>query len=126
MSFALTQAIGIKIGATLHNAFGVVRTCEYSAYLNFGFAAILCIANCGPFVFSENRKFNARIEELGRTDASEASSAWTLKKRSHRFKTFKGHVLNQNTAVNAKINMLSSYKAKISMHERANYSSKRP
>lgn len=40
------------------------RLTDVSMIANFAFALILLIFNCGPFVFSENRAFMARLEAL--------------------------------------------------------------
>lgn len=40
------------------------ETCTYAAYFNFFCFIILFLFNGGPFVLSENRKFNKKIETL--------------------------------------------------------------
>ena len=44
---------------------------DISMLFNFGFAIFLFIFNCGPTVFSENRKFQKRVEDLRLKDVPE-------------------------------------------------------
>ena len=42
----------------------ITKISDFSMVVNFLFAIFLLVFNCGPFVFSENREFTKRIENL--------------------------------------------------------------
>lgn len=42
--------------------------------MNFGFGIFFLIFNCGPFVFSENRKFLAKLENLKGTEEEKSEA----------------------------------------------------
>ena len=62
--YALSMFVSPLIGSNLNSSFGPRATCDYIAYTNFASAIILLLFNCGPFVFSENRKFQDKLDEL--------------------------------------------------------------
>lgn len=62
--YALSNFVSPLIGTYMHSSLGSRVDCDYIGFFNFGLAAILLIFNCGPFVFSENRKFNEKLAEL--------------------------------------------------------------
>lgn len=75
--FALSQFIAPNVGSYYYEAVNpddkinvdgsearMPNITDKSMIVNFIFAGILFIFNCGPFVFSENRAFQQRLEEL--------------------------------------------------------------
>lgn len=64
LMYAFACFISPLIGDALNTNFLARTACDISAYANFGFLILLLIFNCGPFVFSENAKFNEKLEEL--------------------------------------------------------------
>lgn len=62
--FAFTNFVAPLTGAALHKSLEERNTFDVIALANFGFGIIFFIFNCGIFVFSENRKFNERLQEL--------------------------------------------------------------
>ena len=73
--FALSQFIAPNIGSMYYEAKAdsisakgddarMPNITDKSMIVNFVFAAILFVFNCGPFVFSENRAFQKRLEVL--------------------------------------------------------------
>jgi len=58
--------VGPLVGSSMNTNFGAAVTCDYIAFVNLGFAAVILIFNCGPYVFSENRNFQAKLAELNR------------------------------------------------------------
>lgn len=62
--YALANFVSPLVGTSLFNLLGQQTTCDYVALFNFAYGVILFIFNCGPGVFSENRRFCAKLSEL--------------------------------------------------------------
>lgn len=62
--YALSMFLGPLIGDALQSRFGYRTTCDVFAYINFGWALILFIFNCGPMVIGENKRFQAKLNTL--------------------------------------------------------------
>ena len=75
--YALSMFVGPLIGSAMNTTFGSVKTCDYLGFANLGFAVLLFIFNCGPFVYAENRKFQERVAELAGEEEDEDQSVNT-------------------------------------------------
>ena len=62
--FASSMFISPLVGSALYLQYGAGVTCDYVAILDFTWALILLFFNCGPHVFTENRKFNRKLHNL--------------------------------------------------------------
>ena len=62
--YAFAMFISPLLGSYLHSTLGSRKTCDYVAIVNLGVAAISFVFNCGFFVFSEDRAFKTKLEEL--------------------------------------------------------------
>lgn len=62
--YAASMFVAPLIGSDLYTDTNARRTSTYIAFFNIGYMIILFIFNCGPWVFSENRKFLKRLEAL--------------------------------------------------------------
>lgn len=75
LTYALSNFVSPLVGSYMHSTLGSRVDTDYIAFMNLGLAAILLIFNCGPFAFSENRKFNQRLAELrGELDEEEVDT----------------------------------------------------
>ena len=75
---------------------GMPKIADYTMIFNFSFAVVLFVFNCGPFVFSENRAFQKRLEDLRLKNVPEeekeeareiAKSIYSNNTIGHAFKT---------------------------------------
>lgn len=55
------MAISPYVGSKLYQVVGPIETAMYTAYFDAGFAIFLFLFNCGPMVFSENKKFEEKL-----------------------------------------------------------------
>ena len=62
--YALSNFVSPLIGSAMETSLGPRATCDYIGFANIGLAGFLFIFNCGPFVFSENSRFNKALAEL--------------------------------------------------------------
>jgi hypothetical protein len=62
--YAASMFIAPLIGSFLYTDTDARRTSTLIGYFNIAYMFILFTFNCGPFVFSENRKFLKRLETL--------------------------------------------------------------
>lgn len=62
--YASSMFVSPLIGSYISNKVHASKTCDIIAYANLAFAVVLFLFNCGPFVFQENRIFQAKLAEL--------------------------------------------------------------
>ena len=48
--------------------------CDYLAFVNFGFAIIFFIFNCGVLFYQEDKKFKLKLEKLKQKEGEEEQS----------------------------------------------------
>lgn len=64
LMFAFACFVSPLIGTAMNTSYDQRTTCDIIAFFNFGFVVVLFLFNAGPFVFSENARFNKKLEEL--------------------------------------------------------------
>lgn len=69
--YAGSMAISPYIGSQLNIEYGPVHTSNYVGMFNIGFTIFMFLFNCGPFVFSENKKFEQKLYKLRAVTAEE-------------------------------------------------------
>ena len=64
--FAASQLLSPIVGAYIYGETGSSApiSCDYAAYFNLGFFAVLFLFNGGPMVLIENRSFKKKLEAL--------------------------------------------------------------
>ena len=107
--YATSQFVSPNIGTWLYGYYGARTTADIVALFNLGLAAVMFVFNCGPFVFSENRKFQEKLAKLqaGEVDKDEdAGTADTGVNTSYidpeEVKTLKGTEIKAEAALNLK------------------------
>ena len=68
--YALSMFVSPIIGSNLYTNTDANRTATYVGIFNVSYSIILFVFNCGPFVFSENRKFQKKLNDLMPYDGS--------------------------------------------------------
>lgn len=59
--FAFANFVSPLLGSYVQTALGDQECFDLFGCVSFGFGVFFFIFNCGPFVFSENRKFMAKL-----------------------------------------------------------------
>jgi len=67
--FAFSNFVSPLIGSYIETAYGDQEVFDIFATISFGFGIFFLIFNCGPFVFSNNRKFHANLKALKAPEA---------------------------------------------------------
>ena len=62
--FSFSMAVSPYIGSAMSAEVGPVHTAKYVGYFNIAFTIFIFLFNCGPFVFSENKKFEEALYKL--------------------------------------------------------------
>ena len=62
--YAVSSFVSPLIGSKIYLKYGFRTTFDIVAAVNFIYAIILFTFNCGPKVFSEDRKFKQKLTEL--------------------------------------------------------------
>ena len=100
LMFAFSCFISPLIGDALNTAYGQRIACDISAFANFAFFIVLFLFNAGPFVFSENRAFNEKLEQLRSIATEEEDTAHNkiVRKLSYAHTDFAGAGKNAQVA----------------------------